>query len=93
VPRVRNTATTVRALNHAPTEATALHARRKRPSRKARIPVRVRLHPDATAMTVARVQQLLCTHKDMMTTTVNRHVILKKIFSRVPMPTWARKAA
>ena len=83
------TAMTVRALNR---EATALHARRKRPSRKARIPVRVRLHPDATAMTVARVQQLLCTHKDMMTTTVNRHVILKKIFSRVPMPTWARKA-
>ena len=75
------------------TVATALHARRKRPSRKARIPVRVRLHPDAIAMTVARVQQLLCTHKDMMTTTVSHRVILKKIFSRVPMPTWARKAA
>jgi hypothetical protein len=44
-------------------------------------------------MTVALVQHLLCTHKDMMTTTVSHRVILKKIFSRVPMPTWARKAA
>ncbi len=93
MPRVRNTATTVRARSPAPKEATALHALLKLPSRKARIPVRVRLHPDATAMTVVRVQQRLCTHKDMMTTTVNRRVILKKIFSRVPMPTWARKAA
>jgi hypothetical protein len=43
-------------------------------------------------MTVVRVQQLLCTHKDMMTMTVNHRVILKMIFSRAPMPTWARKA-
>ena len=74
------------------TVATALHARRKPPNRQAHIPGRVRLHPGVIAMTVALVQQLLCTHKDMMTMTVNHRVILKMIFSRAPMPTWALKA-
>ena len=76
------TATTVRALNRV---ATALLVHRKRPSLKARIPVRVRLLPDA--MTVARAHLHLSIRKATMTTTVNRRVILKKIFSRVPMLT------
>ena len=84
------TATTARAPNRA---ATALHAPRKRPSLKARIPVRVRRLPDAIAMTVARAHLHLSIRKATTTTTVNHRVILKKIFSRVPMPIWARKAA
>ena len=92
MPRVRSTATTAHVQSLALTVATALHARRKRPSRKVRIPVRARLNPDATATTADRVQQPLCKHKDMMTMTVNHRVILKMIFSRAPMPTWARKA-
>ena len=82
-----------RALNHAPTVATALLVHRKPPNRQALIPVHVHHHPDAIAMTVVRVQQLLCTHKDMMTTTVNHRVILKMTFNLAPTPTWARKAA
>ena len=84
------TAMTVRALNRV---ATALHALHKRPSRKARIPVRVLHSPDAIATTADLVQQLLCMHKDMMTMIHNHHVILKTISNRAPMPTWARKAA
>jgi hypothetical protein len=44
------------------------------------------------AMTVALVQQLLCTHKDMMTMIHNHHVILKTISNRAPMRTWGHKA-
>ena len=78
------TATTSRALNRV---ATALHARRKRPSLKSRIPVRVPRRPGAIAMTVARALHLhLSIRKATTTTTVNHRVILKKIFSRAPMP-------
>ena len=81
-----------RAQNPAPTVATALPARRKRPSRKVRIPVRALHSPDAIATTADLAQQLLCTHKDMMTMIHNRHVILKMISNRAPMPIWAHKA-
>ena len=80
-----------RAQNPAPTVATDRRVRRKRPNRKARIPVRVRLNQDAIATTVARAHLHRCMRK--ATTTANRRVILKKIFSRAPTPIWARKAA
>ena len=82
------TAMTARALNRA---ATALHVRRKQPSLKARIPVHVRLHPDA--MTVARAQRPhTATRKLTTTMTLNHRVNLKKITNHVPMRTWVRKA-
>ena len=84
------TAMTVRALNRV---ATARHALHKRPNRKAHIPVRVLHSPDVIATIADRVQQLLCTHKDMMTMIHNHHVILKTISNRAPMPIWAHKAA
>ena len=93
VPRVKNTATMARAQNLAQTVATALHALHKRPNRKVRIPARALHSPDAIATIADRVQQPLCTHKDMMTMIHNHHVILKMISNHAPMPTWARKAA
>ena len=84
------TVTMARALNRV---ATAQRVRRKRPSLKARIPVRVHRRPGAIATTVARAHLRRCTHKDTTTMTVNRRVTLKKISSRAPMPIWARKAA
>ena len=78
------TVTMARALNRV---ATARRVRRKRPSLKARIPVRVHRRPGAIATTVARAHLHLSIRKATMTTTVNRRVILKKIFSRVPMLT------
>ena len=63
------TVTMARALNRV---ATAQRVRRKRPSLKARIPVRVHRRPGAIATTVARAHLRRCTHKDTTTMTVNR---------------------
>ena len=84
-----NNATMARARSPEPT---ALLVHRKPPNRQAPIPVHVHHHPDAIAMTVARVQQLLCTRKATMTMIHSRRAISKMTFNLAPMRTWARKA-
>ena len=78
------TATMARALNRV---ATALLVHRKPPNRQAPIPVHVHHHPDAIAMTVDHAPHHPRTRKATMTMIHSRRVILKKIFSRVPMLT------